>query len=162
MKSVIKNLASSFNFLIIITLMGFGSTTTAQSNNPETKGVAYPLVTATIAVTSSCKKGRTCGGWAYSLTKVNAVTITNTSTAWYPNLQYSIYANSTGSGSPFVTFVCGQNPVTYASTLLPNGQTYYVKLKDVNSSNSTGYAFTIGSFNGQGCTPTPVSTTEKQ
>lgn len=121
-----------------------------------------PLITATVAVTSNCKKGNTCSSWAYSLTKVNAITITNLSTAWYPNLQYSIHQNSTGSGNPIATFTCNQSPVTFASTLLPNGLTYSVKLKDVNSSNYAVYAFTIGSFNGQSCPATPVSTTEKQ
>ena len=124
--------------------------------NIERGEALIPMIKATVAVTSDCKKGWTCGSWAYSLTKVNAITITNLTTTWYPSLQYSIYPNATGIGSPIATFTCNQSPVTFASPLLPNGQTYYVKLKDVNSSNSTGYAFTIGSFNGQKCTVTPV------
>lgn len=129
--------------------MCFGSTLSAQSDSKST--AAIPLIKANVVVTNSCKKGNTCGSWAMSMTKVNAITITNLSATWYPNLQYSIYPNATGSGSPIATFTCNQSPVTFASTLLTNGATFYVKLKDVNSSNSAGYAFTNGSFNGQKC-----------
>ena len=129
--------------------MGFGSTIAAQADSKST--AAIPMIKATVAVTSNCSKGNTCGSWAFSLTKVNAIIITNLSTAWYPSLQYSIYPNSTASGTAIATFTCNQSSVTFASTLLPNGLPYSVKLKDVNSSNSAGYAFTNGSFNGQKC-----------
>lgn len=141
--------------------MGFGSTIAAQSNNPETKGVNIPLIKATVTVTNSCKKGRSCGSWSFSMTKVNAITITNLSTTWYPSLEYTIYTGPNLTGTQLPSFVCNQSPMTFASTLLTNGGTFSVKLKDPNSSNSTYYNFTNGSFNGQKCTPTPVSATDK-
>ena len=156
MKIVINNLALSFNFLIIIALMGFGSTIGAQSDNTGTKSIATPPIQATVTVTSSCKKGRTCGSWAFSPSKVNAVTITNLTTTLYPSLEYLILLNTNGSGTVIANFTCNQTSVTFASPLLTNGQTFCVLLK--SGSNFKSYAFTNGNENGKACSYTQSPT----
>ena len=149
MKTVINNLASFFNFLLIIALMGVGSTIGAQSDNTGTKSIATLPIQATVVVTNRCAKGRTCGSWSPSISKVNAVTITNLSTTSYPSLEYLILLNTNGSGTVIANFTCNQTPVTFASPLLTNGQTFCVILK--SGSKTAAYAFTSGNENGKAC-----------
>ena len=108
-----------------------------------------PLIKATITISGSCRTGNTCGTWSYSLKKVNTLTIVNQSTQWYPSLEVTI--SSCPTCTPITTFVCNQQTIIYASSKLTNNASFYVKLRDVNSSNSSSYTFTNGSFNGQNC-----------
>lgn len=141
------------SFLLIV-FIGASSTLTGQSTNSDSKGTKRPpLINATVKVTNTCKSGNTCSNWLNSMKKVNAIKITNLSYSWYPSLQFTIYPcpGPNPGCTSVATFACNQSVITYASTLLANGGSFYIVLKDTQSNNSVGYNFTNGSFNGKIC-----------
>ena len=159
----------SILIILCIVFMGSASNLIAQTDQSSKKSTERgPLLIATVQPTSNCSSGNSCSSWLFSTTKVNAIKITNTTYSLYQNLQVTIYAcanpyyNTACMASPVATFACNKQVITYASTKLANGATFYVGLTGGNGGAGAGYTFTNGSFNGQKCTPTPVSTTEKQ
>ncbi len=148
MRTSIKNSASVYGFLLLISITGFGCLHGCKGDQRS------PRIVATVKVTSVCNAGNTCGTWLASVKKANAVEITNQSFAHYPSLKYEIYPckGPSPACSPIASFVCNnQQVVTYAGTNLTDGANFYVKLTDTKSTNAEGYNFTNGSFNGQIC-----------
>ena len=160
----------SLIIILCIGFMGSASNLMAQTDqstkNSTDRG---PLLIANVQATFNCGSGNSCSSWIYSTTRVNAIKITNTTYNYYQNLQVTIYAcadpstNPPCMAAPITTFACNNQIITYASTKLTNGATFYVGLTGGNGGAKAGYAFTNGLFNEQKCTAIPVDgITEKK
>ncbi len=109
-------------------------------------------------VTTNCFCGsRSCNVTSPSTLKRNAIRIAvnNVTHAYYnvngPGITYNIYQGSCAT-TPIATFNCSLANVTYASPLLANNTTYYVRM-NVGLSTSPCYAITTGGCLGQQCNP---------
>ena len=149
----------SILIILCIVFMGSSSNLIAQTDQSSKKGTERgPLLIATVKATFTCRSGNSCSSWVGNMmTKVNAIEITNTTYNFYQNLQVTVYGcadpytNPPCKAAPITTFACNKQVITYASTKLTNGSTFYVGLTGGNGGAGAGYAFTIGSFNGQKC-----------
>lgn len=126
----------------------------------NTEGVTErgPLILATSVTTyCTCKQGRTCGIWAYTNTKRNAIKVTlnavthNYYNASGPGLTYTI---KNSSNSVVASFTCNQAVVEYSNSNLLNNGLYTVTISS-GPSSSPLYSITVGSCNGQSCNNDP-------